>query len=105
MVLFGEVREVEVAGEGARHLLRPLQRPGGDQLLRLALLVVILPGLDDRPPEALHVVQQLGAPVFAQHLAEQLAEQSHVAAQGRGDLGAGAPAQGIRLAHRLMVRT
>ena len=59
LVLLGQVGEVEIAGEGARHLLSPLQRPVGDQPLRLHLHSLVLAGCDHGSPQALHVCEQL----------------------------------------------
>src|SRR5438309_10032275 len=42
-MLLGEVCQMEVAGEGARHTLSAIERPRGDSLLGLALAVRVLP--------------------------------------------------------------
>ena len=53
----------------------------------------IQPGVDDRAPQPFHVVQQALAAGFAEHLAEQVAEQAYVPAHRRRHvLAVGVPA-------------
>ena len=93
LVLLGQVGQVEVHGEGARHLLGPVQVPGGDQgrdrvagrvLAPLVVVAALLvAGLDHRAPQPLHVGQQVRAGLrvrIADDLAEDVAEQPDVAA-------------------------
>ena len=108
----GQVGQVEVDGERPGHQLGPVQRPAGHQRRDLVpgrirgrarpspapgSLARPLPaaGVDHRVPQPLGVVQQLLAAGLAQHLAQQAAEQPHVAAQRRGQLlPVGVPGRG-----------
>ena len=106
----GQVGQVEVDGERPGHQLGPVQRPAGHQRRDLVpgrvrvraraqpgIRAAGLPtaGVDNRVPQPLGVVQQLLAAGFAQHLAQQAAEQPHVAAQRRGQLlPVGVPGRG-----------
>jgi hypothetical protein len=96
LVLLGQVGEVEIAGEGARHLLRAFQRPAGDQALRRHLHGVVLAGSDHGAAETLHVLQELRAAPLAQDLPKSIAQEPDVAAQRLGHLRAGG---GPELAH------
>ena len=92
LVFLGQVGQVEVHGEGARHLLGPVQVPGRDQGRdRVAGRVVVGPllvaGLDYRVPEPLDVGQQVRAGLrvrIADHFAEDVAEEADVAAHRLG---------------------
>jgi hypothetical protein len=83
LVLLGQVGQVEVHGEGARHLLGPVQVPGGDQgrdrLPGPPVAPFLLAGLDHGVPQPLHVGQQAGAGRIADDLPEEVAEQPDVA--------------------------
>ncbi len=111
LMLFGQVSQVEIDGERVRDGLGPLQRPGGDHLGDLIESTAApgsrgtgsggtggdggrgQPGVDDRAPQPFHVVQQALAAGFAEHLAEQVAEQAYVPAHRRRHvLAVGVPA-------------
>ena len=83
LMLLGQVGQVEVHGEGARHLLGPVQVPGGDQgrdrLPGPPVAPFLLAGLDHGVPQPLHVGQQARAGRIADDLPEQVAEQPDVA--------------------------
>ena len=87
-MLLGQVGQVEVHGEGARHLLGPVQVPGGDQRRDrvpgpVVVAPVLLAGLDHRVPEPLHVGQQVRAGLrvrITDDLTEDVAQQPDVAA-------------------------
>ena len=92
LVLFGQVDQVKVDGEGAGHLLGPVQAPGRHQRRdlvpggvgrRRAVSQVLVPlaaaRLDHGPPQPLHVGQQLRPVGIADDLAENVAEQPDVA--------------------------
>ena len=85
LMFLGQVGQVEVDGEGAGHLLGPVQVPRGDQHRdrvpgRIRRLIAGVPaGLDHRVPQLLHVGQQLRADRIADDLAEDVAEQPDVA--------------------------
>ena len=60
LVFLGQVGQVEVHGEGARHLLGPVQAPGGDQGRdrvpgRVILAPFLVAGLDHGAAQPLHV--------------------------------------------------
>src|SRR5256885_9359410 len=80
---------MEVGGERAGHELSEVERPRRDELLRLALVSPVLPRANDQAAQLLHVAQQLGAARIGDDPAQQLAEESHVAPQWRGDFLAG----------------
>ena len=80
--LLGQVGEVEVAGEGARDPLGLVEAPARDQLLCRALLLVAHAGRDHGAAKLLDILQQLHAALLGEHLAEQVAEQPHLLAEG-----------------------
>ena len=89
MVLLGEIRQVEVAGKRARHLLGAVEAPGGHEFFGVALKAVVLAGADDQTSQLLHIPQQVGAAVVGDHPSQKFAQQADVASQGRWDLLAG----------------
>ena len=116
LMLFGQVGQVKVDGEGPGDLLGPVQAPGRDQLgdlvadrigQRLARAgagrvpgVALTPARGDhRAPEPFHVGQQLrpGPRVgVADDLAEYVAEQPDVPPHGPGQCGpVPVPAHGV----------
>ena len=86
VVLFGEIGQVEVARERARHLLRAIEPPRGDELFSLAFVPVVIAGTDDKTSKFLDVPQQVRAAVIGDDLPEQPAQQADVAPQRLGDL-------------------
>ena len=84
LVLFGQVDQVKVDGEGAGHLLGPVQAPGRHQrrdlvTVRRVLVPLAAARLDHGVPQPLHVGQQLRPLGIADDLAEDVAEQPDVA--------------------------
>jgi hypothetical protein len=79
MVFFREVDEMEIARESPCHLLCALERPGGNQLLDVALVPTVISRADHVPPEQLDVAQQFGAPVIGDDLPKHVPEQANVA--------------------------
>ena len=84
LVLFGQVGQVKVDGEGAGHLLGCLEAPRRDQrrdlvTVRRVLVALAVAGLDYRTPQPLHVGQQLRPGGIADDLAEDVAEQPDIA--------------------------
>ncbi len=82
MVLLGEVREVEVHRERARHLLGARGREGGDEgfgVLEGGALALVRG--DRERPEAFDVVEEGGTAGLGEHRAEEAAEQAHLGAQ------------------------
>jgi len=81
-MLFGEVDQVEVAGEGACDLVGPLDREGlHDRLGPLECFGAgIGVGLNRGGAQALDVIEQAGRAALAEHLAEQSAQHPHVRA-------------------------
>ncbi len=89
VVLLGEVRQVEVAGEGPGDLLGALEREAGDDVGRLGQrrAAVVRPvGADGQLAQPLDVVQQVLPAGLAQHRAEQPAQQADVLTQQVGHL-------------------
>ena len=85
MVLLGEVDQVEVARERVRNLLRALERPRGHDLFCLLFVPVRVARADDRPPQALDVLEQTRAAVVLDHDPKLRAEHANVPAQGVGN--------------------
>jgi len=83
MVLFGEVGEMEVAGERPRDRCRSRHRPGRDQFFRLAFVGFVIPRSDHRPSQELDVAKQRCAAEFGDDLAEDLAQHADVAPELR----------------------
>ncbi len=104
LVLFGQVGQVKVDGEGAGHLLGLVQAPRPDQrhdlvpgritghritghritghrprVGRAPGVALAVPGLDHRAPQPLHVGQQLRPGGVGDNLAEDVAEQPDIA--------------------------
>ncbi|TWG84011.1 hypothetical protein L603_002200000220 [Cellulosimicrobium cellulans J34] len=96
VVLLREVREVEVAREGARDLLGALHRQALDEGLGLGqhLARGVVVRADRELAQALDVVEQVLAARLAQHGAEQTAEEADVVAQRGGHVVAREPAPG-----------
>jgi hypothetical protein len=95
LLLFGQVDQVEVDREGARDLLCPVSGPGPDQRRDRVggvgrgrrRAVGHPPGVDHRVPQPLHVREQVCAAGLADHLAEDVAKEPHVAAHPLRELG------------------
>jgi hypothetical protein len=87
--LFGEVDELEVAGERSRNVPGALDRPRGDKLRRAALAFVALTRIDHGAAKQLDVAQQLRAAGFREDLPQHVAEQAHFPAQRCRHLRAG----------------
>ena len=99
LVLFGQVGQVKVDGEGAGDLLGPVQAPRPDQRRdlvpgritrrritrrritrrRITRRRLAVTGIDHRAPQPLHVGQQVRPGGVADDLAEDVAEQPHIA--------------------------
>ncbi len=89
VVFLSEVGQVEVDRERASNLLGPIQRPAAYQGHHVFGRASAGPRGDDRVPQLLDVREKIVTAVLAQNLAEQLAEQPDVAAQGLGHLEPG----------------
>ena len=95
LLLFGQVGQVEVDGEGAGDLLGALPGPGGDERRdgvagggRLRRRKVgYAAGLDHRAPQPLHVREQVRPVGLGDDLAEDVAEQPDVPPHRLGQLG------------------
>ena len=89
----GQVGQVEVDREGLGHQLGTGQRPARHQRRDLVAGQVglvprrLVPGLDDRAAQPFHVVEQVLAAGFADHLTEQVTEEPDIPAQWDGQLG------------------
>ena len=84
LVLFGQVGQVKVDGEGASDLLGRLQAPRRDQrrdllTVRRVLVPLASARLDHGVSQPLHVGQQLRPGGIADDLAEDVAEQPDIA--------------------------
>ncbi len=83
----GQVGQVEIDRECLGDQFGAVQRPARDQCRDLVAGQVglvprrILPGRDDRAAQPLHVVEQVLAAGFADHLAEQVTEEPDIPAQ------------------------
>ncbi len=97
VVLLGEVREVEVAGERTGDLFGALHGEGGHDVCGLVQRVGrrVAVGPDGQLAETFDVVQQVLAPVLAEDPAEKSAEQAHVLAQRVRYLVPGVAANGL----------
>ncbi len=120
LMLFGQVGQVEVDGEGPGDLLGRLQAPGRDQLGdlvpgpvggravssragRRVPVPLAAARLDHGPPEPFHVVQQLRPRRIADDLTEDVAEQPDIAPhqlRQRGAISVSFPVHGQSLIPR-----
>lgn len=73
MSLLGQVDELEVAGERPRDLLRPVDRPRCHEAPR-GSLVFRFARDDHRAAEVFDVLEQAGAAILRQHLAEHVSD-------------------------------
>jgi hypothetical protein len=100
MVLFCQVRQMEITGEGAGDLFGANGRERVDELLSVfdRRVVLLLVGIDRELSQPLDVVEQLRAAGFGQNPAEKCTEESNVGAQCGVDFVANAAAAEIGVA-------
>src|SRR5258708_8801914 len=85
MVLLRKVREVEVTGKCARHLLGAVQRPRRNELFSVALISTVFARPNHETSQILDVFEKTW-PVIGHDSAQQVTEETNVAPEGSGDL-------------------